>query len=575
MRSVALLVVILLAPSMTQAASGPRWTPTELAGFADVVVTGRVATIATGWDHEVRAIYTYVTVDLTEVLKGHIDADRITVKQLGGAVNGVVLNVTDQATFSVGEQVLLYLEARPRDGTLYTTALWQGKWDVRFGSRGQSIAVRTSPAAHAPADVREVLLSDVRAATAAGGASLAGRVTAYVADAPLPRVSAGFNLLGPFRYLYAPAVDVQAGGQPGLPGGGFSQVQAAIARWNRAGSAFRYVAGATDIAPRCSAQLTGNGRVTITFMDPCGELSNSGGTLALGGSYFVPGEGGTSSGQPFDRAVEGFIVNNDSALALSYLTNPGCFEEIQTHELGHVLGLDHSADPNALMYATINRDGCLNGTRGLRQDDIDGLFFIYGRDAVAQPPANAPTDVRVVTDLSQLRVTWRDAVLDSNSAATSYRVDFRAGHSDDGPVVVSLTQPGTSVELAIPPGVAGPYSVVVSGLNAAGAGPPSPRYDFVLGFPGATCSAAPAAVVEIRSSISNGFARVEWSAVPGATRYLIQAGASPGTSDLFPLTDLGGSTGAGAPVAPGFSGWVRVFAANQCGVSAPTDVLVQ
>jgi hypothetical protein len=402
------------------------------------------------------------------------------------------------------------------------------------------------------------------------------RATSYVTDLPLPRASAGFNLLGPFRYLYAPAVDVQAGGQPGLPGGGFAQVQTAIARWNSIGSSFRYINGTANAPPRCSAQMLGSGRVTITFMDPCGEMSDSGGTLALGGSYFVPGEGGTFNGQTFDRAIEGFIVNNDSPLALSYLMNPGCFEDIQTHELGHVLGLNHSSDPRALMYATIDSGTCSNGARGLQPDDVAGLLFIYGRTGASAtaPPATAPTDIRVAIQMAQLTVTWADAGQGSAAAATSYRVDFRAGHQDGGSMVASVTQAGTFLTVSVPPGVAGAFNVVVTGLNNAGAGPPSVRQDFTLNGAGAACTTAPPQVMNPAGTVSDGFATVRWSPVPGATRYLIQAGTSPGTNDLYPLTDLGPSTGAGASVPAGFSGWVRILAANACGVSAPTDILV-
>jgi hypothetical protein len=582
MRPLAFLFALLLAASIAEASSGPRWTPAELAEFADIVITGRVETISSAFDHEVNAIYTYVTVDVTEVLKGDIETERITIKQLGGASAGFVLSVTDQATFTIGEDVLLYLEARPRDGTLYTSALWQGKWNVQRGWRGQQVAVRQSPGIHG--DIKESqALSDARTFAAAAGRSMADRIVTdpiviepTAADA-VPRASAGFNLLGPFRYVHSPVVEVQASGQPGLAGGGFTQVQTSIHRWNSAGSSFRFVFGGGNGAPRCSGEMLGNGRVTITFMDPCGEMSNSGGTLALGGSYYVAGEGGSLNGQDFDRAVEGFIVNNDSPTALSYLTNPGCFEDVQTHELGHVLGLNHSSDPGALMYATIDGTTCRSGARGLMRDDIEGVLFIYGRTSTVSSftPPTAPVNVQVMTQLPQLTVTWSELPLDTAAAATSYRVDFRAGHADGGPIVASVTQTGKALTVVVPPGVSGPFNVVITGINAAGAGPSSERRDFVIGVSNSGCAAAPQAVTQLTGTISNGFARVNWAASAGATRYLIQAGSTRGASDLFSTTDLGASTSAGAPVPADFSGWVRVYAGNACGVSAPSDFLLQ
>jgi hypothetical protein len=43
-----------------------------------------------------------------------------------------------------------------------------------------------------------------------------------------------------------------------------------------------------------------------------------------------------------------------------------------THEIGHCLGLDHSADPNALMFAKVR-----NGERDIKPDDILGITNLY------------------------------------------------------------------------------------------------------------------------------------------------------------------------------------------------------
>ncbi|HUE86391.1 MAG TPA: matrixin family metalloprotease [Vicinamibacterales bacterium] len=570
------ILLVALMPALTQAASAPRWSMPQLASFADIVLTGRIVSVTpawdTGgaWDTDVNAIYTYVTVDVAEVLKGDIGDAQVTIKQLGGVAGGVGLSISDQATFTVGEEVLLYLEARPRDGTLYTTALWQGKWALQRDARGQ-VAVRQPPGGHAGADER-VLVSEVRQ-SAALVHERRQALNTKPRETPPDRASAEFALLGPFRYLHSPYVDAQSGGQPGLAGGGFAQMLSALNRWNAAGSAFRYRPGHGNSPPRCSTQLLDSGRVTISFMDPCQEMSNTGGTLALGGSYFVAGEGGTSNGQHFDRAVEGFVVNNDSPLALQYLSTPGCFEDIQTHELGHVLGLHHSSDPTALMFATIDGSSCAQGARGLRPDDVAGIVFVYGG---ASPPQSAPANLGVVLGSGAVTVAW--------SAVTSgstyfdpmiYRVDFRTGHQDSGPLAASRTTADTTLTVAVPPGVSGAFSVVVTAVNAAGAGPASSRVDFTVPTGSGSCGGPSHAVQGMRGTVTGEYAYVQWDPVDGATSYQLQVGTTAGGDDLLPRLDLGLHTGAGASVPAGFSAWIRVYAANQCGESQPVDFFLR
>jgi hypothetical protein len=579
-RIVHALLFVVLVPVMSQAANGPRWSMSDLAFLADVVVTGRVASVTSGWDTQVNAIYTYVTIDVGEVLKGDIPDAQITLKQLGGVADGVGLSISDQAMFSVGEDVLLYLEARPRDATLYTTALWQGKWAVRQDARGQQIAVRAAPRGHTGADERQFVSHARQSAAAVRDRRVV--VDTRPAEAPVAAsgqaqadsASARFTLLGPFRYLHFPYVDTQAGGQPGLAGGGMTELLSAITRWNSAGSAFRFLPGQGDSPPRCSTQLLQNGRVTVSFMDPCGEMANTGGTLALGGSYYLPGSGGTSNGQLFHRAVEGFVINNDSPIALQYLTTPGCFEDIQAHELGHVLGLNHSNDPTALMYGTIERSSCVNGSRGLRADDVTGVVFIYGSAGAALP--TAPANLQVTADASSVSVAWSAVSgVSPVSPGHGYRVDFRAGHHDDGWVVASLSTAGTALMVGVPAGVSGAFNVVVTAMNAAGAGPPTPRVDFTVPTGPVSCTTAPAAVQAVTGLVSSGFARVQWNPVAGATSYQLHVGSALGGDDLLALTDLGPQTGAASFVPAGFTAWVRVYAVNQCGRSQPTDFFLR
>jgi hypothetical protein len=71
-----------------------------------------------------------------------------------------------------------------------------------------------------------------------------------------------------------------------------------------------------------------------------------------------------------------------------------------THELGHALGLGHSADPTATMDATIAA-GTLD-KRSIEADDIAGIQCIYG---VASPTKPMITKVTAVNGPSGITVT--------------------------------------------------------------------------------------------------------------------------------------------------------------------------
>jgi hypothetical protein len=570
------LVVLIGAQSRADASINLKWSTSELTTFADVILTGRVVRLVSGWDSSVQTIYTYVTIDVDEVFKGAVTPGRLMVKQLGGWAGDTGLSVSDQATFLIGEPVLLYLEARPRDGSLYTSSLWQGKWTIEEIG-GERVATRYEPAGHRsryPIDRQSV--AAVRAASA-GEHSSDARIDAHPIEAT-GATSRPFviGLPQPFRFLYHPVVDMQAGGQSGLPGGGLMEIQEALTKWNAAGSSFRFVPGSAQGPRRCATERLYNGRATIVFDDPCGEISNSGGILAIAGVYFsiTAGSGGIVNGTTFFAATEGFVINNDSAAALSFLRQSGCFADVQLHELGHVLGLDHSADNTAIMFPSLNR-ACSDTGHDLGADDIAGIQFIYPPNVPVSPPTAPPTGVQItLLGTASVTVAFNPVTVPgSNTAApaTAYRLDFR--RSSDEPIVATLTTVSTRNVIPIPPDTLGAFTVTITPFNAAGEGPASAPVTFIVG--GTGCTGPPATPI-VSGRVIGGTATVAWPPVPGATSYLLSAGSFPGASNLYPLTNIGESTVASASGLPaGFTAWVRVIAVNGCGQSAPADVFVQ
>jgi hypothetical protein len=558
------VAVALTAAAPARGSIGPKWSDTQLIQFADLIVTGRVLEIRSGFDPAVQAIYTYITVAVQRVLKGVVSERTITVKQLGGETGRRGLRVPGQAAFGVGEDVLLFLEVRPRDRTLYTAALWQGKWNLqRIGAT--RLAVRRH---EAEADTRPLSAIQTAIDRAHANRRMDTSINTHPADAA-PAIVRPYVLFN-YRYNFLPVVDMQSGGQHGLAGGGIAEILASIARWNEAGSSFAFSLGSNAVAGRCYLSERFDSRVTISFMDPCGEIDDDGGTLAIGGSYYNDDVITIVNGLRFNSATEGFIVNNNSAVARSWLTRSGCFADIQLHELGHVLGLDHSSVPSSIMYPAINI-GCGTGPRTLGSDDVEGLLAIYPPDH-RHPPPTAPENVAVtVNGKRSVSLSFDPVAADmdpSQSAATSYRV--YVGPSPNGPVLYSATIASTSVTAGIPAGISGTFYLTVAGLNNAGRGPLSVPVAFTI-----PCS-LPLSPAGLQGRIEGGTATARWNATTGATSYVVQVGTTPGSANLF-SGDIGNWTTATAIGLPeGFRAYARVIAVNACGESLPTpDVLIQ
>ena len=89
--------------------------------------------------------------------------------------------------------------------------------------------------------------------------------------------------------------------------------------------------------------------------------------------YFHSGADGYVT---YSGMVLNSVPGKDSQLSYSNFTKSQ-IELVVGHELGHVLGLGHSSDADALMYFQLNKPFLL-----LTQDDQDGIAQLYPRNAV-------------------------------------------------------------------------------------------------------------------------------------------------------------------------------------------------
>ncbi len=109
-----------------------------LSQAAQVVVVGRVIGLTSAWDGG--RIFTDVTVQKLDVLKGKSPGETLTFSIHGGAVDGIEQWVPGEARFKVGEEVGVFVAGLERRA--YLVGLAQGKFSVDRAAPGGVALVR-------------------------------------------------------------------------------------------------------------------------------------------------------------------------------------------------------------------------------------------------------------------------------------------------------------------------------------------------------------------------------------------------------------------------------------------------
>ena len=100
-----------------------------VADRAALIVEGNVAEVASGLDPETGTIATYITLSITTVHRGPNGLAQVILREPGGSFAGLS-NVLDAVpVYTVGEQVVVFLEPTP-DGALRTAGMFFGKYTL-------------------------------------------------------------------------------------------------------------------------------------------------------------------------------------------------------------------------------------------------------------------------------------------------------------------------------------------------------------------------------------------------------------------------------------------------------------
>jgi hypothetical protein len=406
LRLIILSICLLSLAQSARATTVIRPPDDDMIVGARAIITGKVLQIESAIDERQDRIYTYITVRVTEVIKGQISERKIILKEFGGIVGDRVSVVYGNPRFARGEKVLLYLGTH-NDGSLRTYQLFLGKFSIvtdeatakRFAVRdngGENVSVLTTPGQPQGDSTDRMELSSyidlVRTKLAVNLARSQAFEDTYFKNVPvLPappnfvssnrQVHPEYAFLGNLRWFQPDSgqpVPYTINPNPG--GSGASQLVPDSNDISAAASAWMGV-------PGCSLTLSYAGNLdtcyTLTGTPGVNFVSNNcdghnqpsvgcANILAIGGYNGIGSQTRVIGGIPFGQITQGFVSFNPWASC--YFSDHCNFREVATHELGHALGLAHPTDPTATMYAFAHFDGrCAS----IKQDDINGISFLY------------------------------------------------------------------------------------------------------------------------------------------------------------------------------------------------------
>ena len=403
--SAALIAVLASAvPAVAQVA----WTDQQLTRFADVVAHGDVISVEPRWDYEAGAIYTHVTIELRDVMKGAgRRGELLEIKQLGGEIGGLALHIGGQATFRRGEETVVFLETRPRDGTFYTSALWQGKFTVeRSTGNADGMALRSglgslgAPGARSSSVLSSRMLRPWKEEVRGWGSARRGP-----GDDPFDPFAMSLPAVPTFTDWFDHAViegleedDMESDvgefiffagkgrwnggavastwhkkGEKLTPGKGHTEVAAAAGGWKHKKSSVAITATKGKVTKKkgCRSKFTNDLKILVSFKDRCKEMSNTGSILAFGGIW-------AAGVFPSRFVAHGFVVTNSDHKGLkAFFQSANCFQALILHEYGHALGIAHSTNKKkAIMFPTVNAN-CNNIVPKILKDDKKAIKKLY------------------------------------------------------------------------------------------------------------------------------------------------------------------------------------------------------
>lgn len=386
------LVLLCVAGSVSGATFEPV-SDAQLVERAQLVVVGHVLDSAS----RARAdgvIVTDYRLAVEDVLKGQSGAT-LTITEIGGRANGLVMIIPGSAEYTAGSRVLAFLKQRA-DGTYFTSSMSLGLYRFKAQRDRVEVLVRDDDGVevsdenafvprHADAFVKYVRdLAQGRPTAAAEE-----RLLATESDArfePVTNAASDYTMTGgtpvrPVRWKNCESgctINYKVNNsQPG-PTDVLGGIEDAMAAWTNDPNSFVNLqltgpSGVTNVAVFDSEN-------TIVLDNPTSSSPNVGqcdGTLGCG----IVWVNDSAPTHTFDGTQFYTVLNGDVIIRPNTLTQ-SFFEALVAHELGHSIALKHAPTSGALMSPSIPS----NATASLKAYDKEAIAVVYGNGLPCSPP---------------------------------------------------------------------------------------------------------------------------------------------------------------------------------------------
>jgi hypothetical protein len=397
---IVILTADFLHPKITGATVLVPVSETDLTQHAAAIVIGTVKQIESYWDPHAGHIFTHITVSPQDILKGSLAQEDLVLKQHGGTVGSRHMWIEGSPSFTRGEKVLVFVD-RNADGSARVDQLYLGKFSLFTDKEtGKEFAYRGDT----PTGVRILSQSSKKQSTFTPFfneflevAPMKERIQAILQSSSSIGISTAEPFISPLIPLHSESEQREGfvlirpipvrwfepdAGEPvtllinpnHIFPNGEERINAGIEAWSglpRSTFSFR-LGGQTEAEGFRQDDVS-----AISFADPLDQLTNPidcTGILAAVALTSISDESRTMHEQTFFRIAEADLVFADGWENCREFQDPTNLDEATTHELGHIVGLGHSPNPEAIMFAFARFDG--RGAR-LAQEDKDGVAFLY------------------------------------------------------------------------------------------------------------------------------------------------------------------------------------------------------